>query len=65
MADIEQNLDAPADTKAWVACLAGALTERQYREVLATAGFVNVSIEESHVLQPGFASVIVRAAKAK
>ena len=57
--------DEHADPAAWAACIAGALTEAEYRAGLASAGFVDVSIEHSHDLSDGSASVIVRASKAE
>ena len=53
-----------SDATAWAACVAGALTEQDYRDVLATAGFLAVSIEHQHDLDDGCSSVIVRGRKA-
>ena len=39
----------------------GTLTESEYRSALATAGFIDVSIQHSHDLGDGSTSVIVRA----
>jgi hypothetical protein len=35
----------------WVGCVAGALTEREYRERLQGAGFENIGIEPTRVYQ--------------
>ena len=52
-----------ADPEAWAACVAGALTESEYRAALVGAGFIDVSIEHSHDLADRSSSVIVRASK--
>jgi arsenite methyltransferase len=62
-ADREPDAALLADAKAWTDCIAGALTRQRYAEVLTTAGFVEVEITDSHVVQDGFWSVIVRARK--
>jgi SAM-dependent methyltransferase len=63
IAEEEQPTEPLLDAAAWVACTGGALTERRYRSGLSAAGFVDVSIEHSHAVQPGFSSVIVQASK--
>jgi arsenite methyltransferase len=40
----------------WVACVAGALAEREYRELLAAAGFVDVGIESTGTHEVGCAT---------
>jgi len=52
-----------SDATSWVACISGALTVNDYREALGAAGFVDTSIERSHAVRDGFASVIVKATK--
>ena len=44
-------------------CIAGALTRQRYTELLIAAGFVEIELTDSHVVQDGFWSVIVRARK--
>ena len=63
VADAEASPETQADVAAWVSCLAGCLTAEQYREALEKAGFVEISIEESHRVGDGFGSVIVHALK--
>jgi arsenite methyltransferase len=67
LADIvgEQEPDAAlhADPKAWTDCIAGALTRQRYEQLLIETGFVDVDITNSHLVQDGFWSVIVRARK--
>jgi len=63
VAEQEADPDAAADIASWVDCVSGALTERQYRAALDTAGFVDASIRFSHTIGTGLSSVIVRARK--
>jgi len=63
VAKSEPDRDSRADAASWVDCVSGALTEAQYRAALAAAGFIEASIEFSHAIGAGHASVVVRAAK--
>jgi SAM-dependent methyltransferase len=63
VADTEVDPERRADTAEWAACIAGAVTRDQYRAVLADAGFVDVEVVDSHPVQDGFWSVLVRARK--
>ena len=67
IADIVTQVQTSSEQQAvvgnWVSCLAGALTRSRYRAVLETAGFVNVSMEESHSVADNFDSVVIRASK--
>ena len=63
VAEAEPTAEQKADLESWVSCLAGSLTRSGYRSALDAAGFAGVSIEESHRVAEGFASVIVRAVK--
>jgi len=51
------------DPSSWVDCVSGALSAPRYREALAAAGFTEVSIQRSHAVSAGLASVLVRAAR--
>jgi arsenite methyltransferase len=44
--------DLRADMEAWVGCVAGALEEDEYRQLLAEAGFDDVTIEVTRVYDP-------------
>jgi ubiquinone/menaquinone biosynthesis C-methylase UbiE len=46
-----------------VGCLNGALTQRQYSELLQAAGFTRIGITLTHQAEPGLHSAIVQAAK--
>ena len=50
-----------ADLAAWSGCLAGALTEDEYRSGLRAAGFHDVEIIPTHEIGADILSVIVRA----
>ena len=50
---------------AWTDCVSGALTRDEYRSTLDDAGFVDITIEDSHRVADGFTSVIVRAVAAR
>jgi arsenite methyltransferase len=62
-ADAEVDDAMKADMAAWVDCRAGAQTHTAYRATLEQAGFVDISITDSHAVADGFASVLVRAAR--
>jgi arsenite methyltransferase len=62
-ADREPDAALRADPQAWTDCVAGALTRQRYSELLSDTGFVDVSLTDSHLVQDGFWSVIVRARK--
>lgn len=63
VADVEPDEALRADREAWASCIAGAVTRHQYAAGLTEAGFVDVEITDSHLVQEGFWSVFVRATK--
>ena len=52
-----------ADIARWTGCIAGALTEAEFRAALADAGLVDVEIRPTHRVHDQAASAIVRARK--
>lgn len=56
VSDVVTQGELPADLRAsmeaWVGCVAGALEERQYRSLLAEAGFKDIDIEVTRVYDP-------------
>jgi arsenite methyltransferase len=60
------NMDAAtrADMAAYTGCIAGALTEQEFRDGLAGAGLVDVEISETHKVHEHATSAIIRARKA-
>ena len=52
-----------ADMAAYTGCIAGALTEDQFRAGLADAGLVEVDIRPTHRVHSHAASAVIRARK--
>jgi len=52
-----------ADMQLWTGCIAGALTEHEFRAALTAAGLVDVEIRPTHRVHEHAGSAIVRAAK--
>jgi ubiquinone/menaquinone biosynthesis C-methylase UbiE len=63
IADPDMDAETRADMAAWTGCIAGALTERQFRSALASAGFEDVTITETHRVHERAAAAIIRARK--
>jgi arsenite methyltransferase len=52
-----------ADMAAWTGCIAGALTEGEFRAALASAGFEDIEIRETHRVHEQAGAAIIRARK--
>ncbi len=52
-----------ADMAAWTGCVAGALTEIEFRAALETAGFRDIEIRPTHAVHTHATSAIIRATK--
>jgi arsenite methyltransferase len=63
VADPDMDDATRRDAEQWTGCIAGALTDRQYRAALAGAGLVDIEIAETHRVHPHAASAIIRARK--
>ena len=63
IADPEMDEQTRADMAAWTGCIAGALTETEFRSTLANAGFGEIEITETHRVQEHAGSAIIRARK--
>lgn len=63
VADPDMDDATKTDMEQWTGCIAGALTEAEYRSALTGAGFVNVEIIETHRVHANAFSAIVRARK--
>jgi len=61
IADPGMDAETRADMAAWTGCIAGALTEADYRVALADAGFEDIEIIETHRVHPHAAAAIIRA----
>lgn len=53
--------DVREDMQQWTGCIAGALTETQFRDYLAEAGFVDISITPTHAVHDYAQSAIIKA----
>ena len=51
------------DMEQWTGCIAGALTQADFRAGLARAGLTDVEIRETHRVHPHAVSAIIRATK--
>ena len=63
IADDEMDDATRADMAQWTGCIAGALTEGEFRAALADAGLVDVEIRPTHRVHEHAGSAIVRASK--
>jgi arsenite methyltransferase len=61
VADPEMDVDTRRDMAQWTGCIAGALTEEEFREELESAGFKHVEIRETHRVHYQAGSAIIRA----
>jgi SAM-dependent methyltransferase len=52
-----------ADMAAWTGCIAGALTEAEFRDRLTAAGFEDIEIRPTHDVHEHASSAIIRARK--
>jgi arsenite methyltransferase len=61
----EDRLSEPerAERGSYCGCIAGALSTREYEELLAAAGLENVSVEFTHEIAEGMHGAIVKATK--
>jgi len=61
IADPDLNEATAADMAAWTGCIAGALTEHEFRTALANVGFEGIEIEPTHCVHEHAAAAIIRA----
>jgi arsenite methyltransferase len=61
VADPEMDEETRRDLAQWTGCIAGALTEDEFRSALIAAGFEDVEIRETHRVHDQAGSAIVRA----
>jgi SAM-dependent methyltransferase len=61
----DENMDdaTKADMQAWTGCIAGALTEAEFREQLAAAGLAEIEIKPTHRVHSHASAAIIRATK--
>ena len=63
IADDDMDEATRADMAAYTGCIAGALTEPQFRAALASAGLTDIEIRPTHRVHEQASSAIVRARK--
>ncbi len=63
IADPDMDAATRADMAAFTGCIAGALTDEQFRAALAAAGLTDIEIRETHRVHGQASSAIVRARK--
>jgi SAM-dependent methyltransferase len=63
IADPDMDEATRADMAQWTGCIAGALTEAEFRDALAAAGLVEIEIKATHRVHEHAGSAIVRARK--
>jgi ubiquinone/menaquinone biosynthesis C-methylase UbiE len=63
IADPEMDAATRADVAAWTGCIAGALTEPEFRAALEAAGFQDVEVRETARVHEHARSAIIRASK--
>jgi len=61
IADPDMEDATKRDMAEWTGCIAGALTEEEFRRELAAAGFEEIEIQETHRVHDHAASAIIRA----
>lgn len=64
LADEDMGAATRADVAAWTGCIAGALTEREYRDLLVAAGWAEVEVRVTHRVHSHAAAAIIRAVRA-
>jgi ubiquinone/menaquinone biosynthesis C-methylase UbiE len=63
LADPDMDDATRADMAQWTGCIAGALTEDEFRSALADAGMTDIEVRPSHRVHEHARSAIVRARK--
>ena len=61
VADPDMDEATRADMQQWTGCIAGALTAEEFDRELREAGFVGVTLEETHRVHEHAGSAIIRA----
>jgi arsenite methyltransferase len=63
IADPAMDEETRSDMAAWTGCIAGALTEPEFRAVLEATGFEEIEITETHRVHEHAGAAIIRARK--
>jgi ubiquinone/menaquinone biosynthesis C-methylase UbiE len=63
IADPDMDDATKADMAAWTGCIAGALTEDEFRRELEAAGFERIDVQPTHRMHEHASAAIIRARK--
>jgi SAM-dependent methyltransferase len=63
IADDDMDDATKADMQAWTGCIAGALTEAEFRALLASVGLTSIDVQPTHRVHAHASAAIIRAAK--
>jgi arsenite methyltransferase len=63
IADPDMDEQTKADMAAWTGCIAGALTEAEFRQILTAAGLEQIEIRPTHQVHEHASAAIIRARK--
>lgn len=63
IADPDMDEATRADMQEWTGCIAGALTQDEFEDALASAGLTDIEVNETHRVHEHASSAIVRARK--
>ncbi|WP_347352306.1 arsenite methyltransferase [Intrasporangium sp.] len=63
VADVDMDEATRADLAAYTGCIAGALTEQDYRDALVRAGWTDVQVQPTHRVHEHARSAIIRAVR--
>ncbi len=63
IADPDMDERTKSEMAAWTGCIAGALTETEFRTALGAAGFESIEIQPTHRVHEHASSAIIRARK--
>ena len=63
IADEDMDDATRSDMQRWTGCIAGALTRPEFEQELASAGFVDIEISETHRVHDQASAAIIRATK--
>jgi SAM-dependent methyltransferase len=63
IADPDMDEPTKADMEAWTGCIAGALTETEFRATLEQAGFGEIEVCPTHRVHEHASAAIIRARK--
>ena len=61
VADADMDAETRRDMAKWTGCIAGAITQSEFRSALEDAGFEDVEIRETHRVHDQAGSAIIRA----